>query len=138
MLSGKSLASPKSPILAFKSLSRSILLALISLWTIRGTSSSWRNVRPLAVPKQIAFLFSQSSLMVLFFAPTNRRRQIRFVVPLGIWTFSFLFMLKVLFKYLIKHDQGCYSQRIHRPKSGQLLEHSTQATQQGLDAEHLI
>ncbi len=73
MLSGKSLANPKSPIFGLKSLSISILLALMSLCTICGTSSSWRNARPVAVPTQIADLFPQSSLMFRLFEPTNMR-----------------------------------------------------------------
>ena len=59
--SGKSLANPKSPIFGWKSLSRSMLLALISLCTICGTSSSWRKARAFAVPEHIADLLSQFS-----------------------------------------------------------------------------
>lgn len=53
ILSGKSFAKPKSPILGTRSLSSKMLLALISRWTIRGSDSSWRNARPEAVPIQI-------------------------------------------------------------------------------------
>ena len=55
-------ASPKSEILAFKSLSSSILLALISRCTILIADSSCRYARPFAIPRQILCLVPQSSL----------------------------------------------------------------------------
>lgn len=65
-LSGKSFASPKSPIFGLKFPSRSILLALISLWTICCSASSCRNARPEAVPRHIAALVGQSKKCLLF------------------------------------------------------------------------
>lgn len=71
MVSGKSLANPKSPIFGVKCLSRSILLALMSLCTICGSSSSWRYARPRAVPMQISDLRFQSSSAICIFLPVH-------------------------------------------------------------------
>lgn len=72
MVSGKSLASPKSPILGTSFLSSKMLLALISRWTMRGCASSWRNARPEAVPIQIAALSCQFNGIHLFFGPDHK------------------------------------------------------------------
>lgn len=58
--SSSSLAKPKSDILAFRSLSSSTLVALISLWTIFNLDSSCRYASPLAIAKHILFLVGQS------------------------------------------------------------------------------
>ena len=60
--SSLSFAIPKSEILAFKSWSSSILLALISRCTTLIADSSCRYARPLAIPRQILYLVGQSSL----------------------------------------------------------------------------
>jgi hypothetical protein len=72
MASGKSLASPKSPILGSNFLSSKMLLALISRWTMRGCASSWRNARPEAVPVQMAALLCQFNGIHLFFGPDHK------------------------------------------------------------------
>ena len=59
--SSLSFARPKSEILASKSLSSSILLALISRCTILIADSSCRYARPLAIPRQILRLVGQSN-----------------------------------------------------------------------------
>lgn len=50
---GMSFARPKSEIFGLRSFPRRILLALISLCTIWGRTSSWRNARPRATPTHI-------------------------------------------------------------------------------------
>lgn len=72
MASGKSLASPKSPILGTSVLSSKMLLALISRWTMRGCASSWRNARPEAVPVQMAALVCQFKGIHLLFGPDHK------------------------------------------------------------------
>lgn len=132
MSSGNSFANPKSPIFGEKSFSRRILLALMSLCTICGTSSSWRNARPLAVPMQIADLFPQSSI-ILWPASIRRKRAI-----LVYKDCKFNFYTKFCWIYLIVLDRCCYFLHIHRPKSCYFHEHNTRLIQQGLGAWHLI
>lgn len=73
--SSLSLANPKSEILGFRSLSRSTLVALISLCTILSFDSSWRKAKPLAIPIHILNLVGQSSSNWLFFEPKIKKRQ---------------------------------------------------------------
>lgn len=56
-----SLASPKSDIFGFRSLSRSTLVGLMSRWTIFRGDSSCRKANPLAIPTQIFCLVGQSN-----------------------------------------------------------------------------
>ena len=69
--SSSSLAKPKSDILALRSLSSKILVALMSLWTIFSLDSSWRYAKPLAIPRQILHLVSQSSFNRLLSGPAK-------------------------------------------------------------------
>lgn len=81
MSSGNNLANPKSPIFGLKSLSSNMLLALMSLCTMCGTTSSWRNARPLAVPLQMLDLFPQSSSRFVLLFPTKEygeKKKVRF------------------------------------------------------------
>lgn len=71
ILDGISFARPKSEILGVKSLSRRILLALISLWTICGRTSSWRKASPRATPMQILDRVFQLNWMLLKPPPEN-------------------------------------------------------------------
>ncbi len=59
---GKSLAKPKSAILAFKSMSSKMLAGLMSRCTIGGCTSWWRYLRPLAIPIHMFFRIGQSML----------------------------------------------------------------------------
>ena len=77
--SGKSLASPKSPILGSNFLSSKMLLALISRWTMRGCASSWRNARPEAVPVQMAALLCQFNGIHLLFGPDHKLHRLMIV-----------------------------------------------------------
>lgn len=134
ILSGKSLANPKSPIFGVKSLSRRTLLALISLCTIGGTISSWRYARPLAVPLQIADLFSQFNLTVLLFEPAKP-----YWLSFSVWRSSHNSSAYTNFSiYLTEQYQESCSQDIHTPKSDLFLEHSIQSTWQGLHVWHWI
>lgn len=81
-LSGKSFARPKSPILGLKFSSNNMLLALISLWTMFGWASSWRKLRPEAVPRQIVALFCQSRGTHLLFEPVKKEK----VQKWKVWT----------------------------------------------------
>ncbi|EYU34383.1 hypothetical protein MIMGU_mgv1a025643mg [Erythranthe guttata] len=58
--SSSSSASPKSDILAIRSLSRSTFVALISRRTILSLDSACRYAKPLAIPMQILCLVGQS------------------------------------------------------------------------------
>lgn len=58
--SGQSFASPKSEILASRLASRRMLLALMSLWMMRGAISSCRYARPRAVPTAMLKRVGQS------------------------------------------------------------------------------
>lgn len=86
-LSGKSFASPKSPILGSKLPSRSTLLAFMSLWTICGSASSWRNARPDAVPLHIWARVAQSRSRCLPLEPIIEPNRIR---KLGVVSFHLM------------------------------------------------
>lgn len=86
ILSGKSLASPKSPILGWRFSSIRTLLALISRWTIGGSASSWRNARPAATPKHMAALLVQFNGTCF---PLEPARVIVYVVYPCSWITSF-------------------------------------------------
>ena len=79
-----SLASPKSDILGFRSLSRSTLVALISLWTILILDSSWRKANPLAIPIQILSLVGQSRFGWPFSGPEKNS-----LTKLNIWYYLY-------------------------------------------------
>lgn len=106
-LSGKSFARPKSPILGWKFPSKSILLALISLWTTFGSTSSWRNARPEAVPRQIKDLFGQSRSACFLFKPGEMFFFSHIRKPTSMWVPHFL-------KYSAKTSKFQLKVEIHK------------------------
>lgn len=136
VLSGNSLAKPKSPIFGVKFLSRRILLALMSLCTICGSSSSWRNARPLAVPIQIEDLMPQFRLPISTSGATRwKTLTCQYVDQVPHLPRS---ILRICYYYLVMHDQDYCSPHIHRSIFDYFLEYSSQLAQQGLDAWHLL
>lgn len=118
--SGNSLAKPKSPIFGLKSLSRSILLALMSLCTIRGTSSSWRYARPLAIPMQISDRLLHWRLIVLLLPVQTKEEREKITSSTSLCSIVRWFIsssLEIFRLYQVMHDQGYYFLGIHRPTS---------------------
>jgi hypothetical protein len=72
LLSISSFARPKSETFGVKFLSRSILLALISLWIMRGSPASSSPARARATPTETFRLASQLNLNLFCSAPANQ------------------------------------------------------------------
>lgn len=64
-----SLDKPKSAIFGVKLWSRTMLLALISLCTTWGFTSSWRYESPFAIPFEISLLSSHVNLLLFCSSP---------------------------------------------------------------------
>lgn len=95
----------------------------MSLCTICGTNSSCRKARPVAVPKQIAALVSQSNLTLLVLEPA---KQAPFSVTNSEMV-KYFFDSKQIYQTVL--DQGSYFLNIHRLRSGYVHQDSIQSTQ---------
>ena len=123
--SSSSLANPKSDILGFKSLSKSTLVALMSLWTILILDSSCRKARPLAIPIQILSLVAQSSSSWLCSAPTYYPKEVSLTrfksYPCATWSSINHFLIYNSYKEEKKKKHECMMQHSPNKARARLL-----------------